>query len=122
MVESLYCEYSGRSSINLVVLFKIVLIQHLYRCPFLRWAEEAIEWVFADDKEKHAMRYTLVKLKFAAMNLKKWPVGCGRRSPLHSLLSFFGSYTQETRLMLDAYAGFLDRLWSIAVAMLHFLI
>ncbi|WP_294512297.1 hypothetical protein, partial [uncultured Intestinimonas sp.] len=24
--------------------------------------------------------------------------------------SFFGSYTQETRLMLDAYAGFLDRL------------
>ena len=71
MVESLYCEYSGRPSINLVVLFKIVLIQHLYGCPFLRWAEEAIEWVFADDKEKHAMRYTLVKLKFAAMNLKK---------------------------------------------------
>lgn len=29
---------------------------------------------------------------------------------LHLPLSFFGSYTQETRLMLDAYAGFLDRL------------
>ena len=25
-------------------------------------------------------------------------------------LSFFGLYTPETRLMLDAYAGFLDRL------------
>ena len=29
---------------------------------------------------------------------------------LHLPLSFFGSYTQETRLMLDAYARFLDRL------------
>ena len=43
--------------------------------------KETIEWVFADAKEKHAMRYTQfgglaqvtnwVKLKFAAMNLKK---------------------------------------------------
>ena len=29
---------------------------------------------------------------------------------LHLPLSFFGLYTPETRLMLDAYAGFLDRL------------
>ncbi|MGO5115632.1 hypothetical protein ACTQ33_11505, partial [Candidatus Avoscillospira sp. LCP25S3_F1] len=36
--------------------------------------------------------------------------GCGRRSLLHLPLSFFGLYTPETRLMLDAYAGFLDRL------------
>ena len=33
---------------------------------------------------------------------------------LHLPLSFFGSYTQETRLMLDAYAGFLDRLLYIS--------
>ena len=43
--------------------------------------KETIERVFADAKEKHAMRYTTlrgltqvrnwVKLKFAAMNLKK---------------------------------------------------
>ncbi len=43
-----------------------------------------------------------VKLKFAAMNLKNWPVGCGRRSFLQSHLYFFGLYTPETRLMLDA--------------------
>ena len=46
--------------------------------------KETIERVFADAKEKHAMRYThhrglarvkrWVKLKFAAMNLKK--LGC----------------------------------------------
>ncbi len=43
--------------------------------------KETIEWIFADAKEKHATRYTRyrgltqvtneVKLKFAAMNLKK---------------------------------------------------
>ena len=50
--------------------------QRLYK-----WRKETIERVFADAKEKHAMRYTRyrglaqvtnwVKLKFAAMNLKK---------------------------------------------------
>ena len=30
MVEPLYCEDNGRSSIDPVVLFKMVLIQHLY--------------------------------------------------------------------------------------------
>lgn len=50
--------------------------QELYK-----WRKETIERVFADAKEKHAMRYTQyrglaqvtnwVKLKFAAMNLKK---------------------------------------------------
>ena len=57
--------------------------------------KETIERVFADAKEKHAMRYTFyrglaqvsnwVRLKFAAMNLKKlarWKAG---RSFLHSL-------------------------------------
>ena len=52
-----------------------------------RLRKEKIERVFADAKEKHGMRYTQyrglaqvtnwVKLKFAAMNLKKWPSGNG---------------------------------------------
>ena len=62
--------------------------------------KETIERVFADAKEKHAMRYTFyrslaqvsnwVRLKFAAMNLKKlasWKAG--KRSstfPLHNFL------------------------------------
>ena len=154
MVEPLYCEDNGRPSIDPVVLFKMVLIQHLYGLPSLRrtadevsannsttnrdgyreyksdpnicaacptrercthsknciktvqrhiWKDyeeladdarytpayaqlykcrkETIERVFADAKEKHAMRYTQyrglaqvtnwVKLKFVAMNLKK---------------------------------------------------
>jgi transposase len=59
---------------------------------------QTIERVFADAKEKHAMRYTYhrglnavskwVKLKFAAMNLKKlammkWRKGAGNPTPPH---------------------------------------
>ena len=36
MVEPLYCEDNGRPSIDPVVLFKMVLIQHLYGLPSLR--------------------------------------------------------------------------------------
>ena len=36
MVEPLYCEDNGRPSIDPVVLFKVVLIQHLYGLPSLR--------------------------------------------------------------------------------------
>ena len=35
-VEDLYCEDNGRPSVDPVVLFKIVLIQHLYGIPSLR--------------------------------------------------------------------------------------
>ena len=52
--------------------------------------QQKIERVFADAKEKHGMRYTQyrglaqvtnwVKLKFAAMNLKKLPHGSGKPS------------------------------------------
>ena len=60
--------------------------------------KETIERVFADAKEKHGMRYTLyrglaqvskwVRLKFAAMNLKKLAIWKSRRlaAPLRSLL------------------------------------
>lgn len=36
IVEDLYCEDNGRQSIDPVVLFKMVLIQHLYGLPSLR--------------------------------------------------------------------------------------
>ena len=59
--------------------------------------KETIERVFADAKEKHAMRYThhrglaavtrWVRLKFAAMNLKSWQIGVGK-TPFPGLYSF----------------------------------
>ena len=97
LVEDLYCKDNGRPSIDPVVIFKTVLIQHIYGIPSLRRTvedirytpeykelyerrKETIERVFADAKEKYAMRYTpyrglsqvtnWVRLKFAAMNLK----------------------------------------------------
>lgn len=41
-VEDLYCEDNGRPSVDPVVLFKIVLIQHIYRIPSLRRALEEV--------------------------------------------------------------------------------
>ena len=40
MVEPLYCEDNGRPSIDPVVLFKMVLIQHLYGLASLRRTAE----------------------------------------------------------------------------------
>lgn len=61
--------------------------------------KETIERVFADAKEKHAMRYTQyrgltqvtnwVRLKFAAMNLKKYAVHSWKSSPLRTAFSRF---------------------------------
>ena len=42
MVEPLYCEDNGRPSIDPVVLFKMVLIQHLYGVPSLRRTAEEV--------------------------------------------------------------------------------
>ena len=42
MVEPLYCEDKGRPSIDPVVLFKMVLIQHLYGLPSLRRTAEEV--------------------------------------------------------------------------------
>ncbi|MGO5116538.1 transposase, partial [Candidatus Avoscillospira sp. LCP25S3_F1] len=42
MVEPLYCEDNGRPSVDPVVLFKIVLIQHLYGLPSLRRTAEEV--------------------------------------------------------------------------------
>ena len=43
MVEPLYCEDNGRPSIEPVVLFKMVLIQHLYGLPSLRRTAEEVK-------------------------------------------------------------------------------
>ena len=61
--------------------------------------KETIERVFADAKEKHAMRYThhrgltavtrWVKLKYAAMNLKKLAIWSWNNSVFPSFFSFF---------------------------------
>jgi hypothetical protein len=66
--------------------------------------KETIERVFADAKEKHAMRYThqrgltrvrsWVGLKFAAMNLKKlavWAAKSPLKSPFYLILRFIKS-------------------------------
>ena len=41
-VEGLYCEDNGRPSVDPVVLFKIVLIQHIYGIPSLRRTLEEV--------------------------------------------------------------------------------
>ena len=42
MVEPLYSEDNGRPSVDPVVLFKMVLIQHLYELPSLRRTAEEV--------------------------------------------------------------------------------
>ena len=69
--------------------------------------KETIERVFADAKEKHAMRYTQhrglarvsswVRLKFAAMNLKKMAVWSWNNSVFRLLFSFFAQITKQPR-------------------------
>ena len=43
IVEDLYCKDNGRPSIDPVVIFKMVLIQHLYGLPSLRRTVEEIK-------------------------------------------------------------------------------
>jgi transposase len=78
--------------------------------------KETIERVFADAKEKHAMRYTMyrglaqvtnwVRLKFAAMNLKKLANWRWRDAFLIPTPSPFPSLLRKTRLPLLAVPGF----------------
>jgi len=177
-VEELYCDDNGRPSIDPVVLFKMVLIQHLYGLPSLRrtadelveickncptrhlcteskdyiktvtkhiWSDyiefaedirhtpeyadlyklrkEKIERVFADAKEKHAMRYTLytglaqvtnrVRLKFATMNLKKLAKWKWKRNNTPSkLLDFIVCLikTKKNPIFACCKVGFFDSL------------
>ena len=47
MVEPLYSEDNGRPSVDPVVLFKMVLIQHLYGLPSLRRTADEISAISA---------------------------------------------------------------------------
>lgn len=68
--------------------------------------KETIERVFADAKEKHAMRYThhrglarvtnWVRLKFAAMNLKKLAIWEWKRSAIHPFFALFLPIPEKT--------------------------
>ena len=68
--------------------------------------KETIERVFADAKEKHSMRYShhrglarvtnWVKLKFAAMNLKKLANWSWNSSDYLCFFSIFGLFMQKT--------------------------
>lgn len=46
-VEELYCLDNGRPGVDLVVLFKMVLIQHLYGLPSLRKTAEEVKMIIA---------------------------------------------------------------------------
>ena len=85
--------------------------------------KETIERVFADAKEKHGMRYARytglaqvtnwVKLKFAAMNLKKFAIR--KWEDTHFLLqilisSIFVQNRFKTPVLPDTKLGFLDGL------------
>ena len=114
-------------------------IRHMavYR-ELYRLRKEKIERVFADAKEKHGMRYTQyrglaqvtnwVKLKFAAMNLKKlatWKWNCrhpapdgGNRTRLgkkyscyFDIFPFFRSCLHAKNLLwLNCHSRFFDKL------------
>lgn len=67
--------------------------------------KQSIERVFADGKENHAMRYTRhrglarvtswVRLKFAAMNLKKLAIWSGKANAFSILLAVFFPYYEK---------------------------
>ena len=70
MVEALYCEENGRPSIDPVVLFKMVLIQHLYGLPSLRrTAEEvgfnvAYRWFLGYTLQEETPHFSTVSYNF----------------------------------------------------------
>lgn len=73
--------------------------------------KESIERVFGDAKEKHAMRYTQhrglarvtnwVRLKFAAMNLKKLAMGLAIPTDFERLFAYFYLFTRKTAVLLS---------------------
>ena len=85
--------------------------------------KETIERVFADAKEKHSMRFTYyrglaqvskwVRLKFAAMNLKKYALHRWKRSHQYSALIRLYTFFAKTKLITLNIAwnlGLFDRL------------
>ena len=70
MVEPLYCEDNGRPSIDPVVLFKMVLIQHLYGLPSLRRTAEEIRgsiyyrWFLGYSLQEETPHFSTVSYNF----------------------------------------------------------
>ena len=70
IVEELYCEDNGRPSIDPVVLFKMVVIQHLYGLPSLRrTAEEvslnvAYRWFLGYSLQEETPHFSTVSYNF----------------------------------------------------------
>ena len=82
--------------------------------------KETIERVFADAKEKHAMRYThhrglaavtrWVRLKFAAMNLKKLANWSWKNSIFRFIFVYYFPNYEKTPAFARRKQGFFDRL------------
>ena len=91
-----------------------------YAKMLYRQRKESIERVFADAKEKHAMRYThhrglaavtrWVRLKYAAMNLKKLANWSWRNSFFLYLEHLIAYFCNKTPVFRDRKQGFFDRL------------
>ena len=70
MVEPLYCEDNGRPSVDPVVLFKMVLIQHLYGLPSLRRTAEEIvlnvayRWFLGYSLQEETPHFSTVSYNF----------------------------------------------------------
>ena len=70
MVEPLYCEDNGRPSIDPVVLFKMVLIQHLHGLPSLRQTAEevrlniAYRWFLGYTLQEETPHFSTVSYNF----------------------------------------------------------
>ena len=84
--------------------------------------KETIERVFADAKEKHAMRYThhrglarvksWVRLKYAAMSLKKLAEWSWNNSFFHLIASLFLLFMLKSPLSPNENRDFFDKLKS----------
>ena len=91
-----------------------------YARMLYRQRKESIERVFADAKEKHAMRYThhrglaavtrWVRLKFAAMNLKKLANWSWKNSFFFCSFPIYANRYDKTPVFLKRKQGFFDRL------------
>ena len=77
IVEDLYCADNGRPSIDPVVIFKMVLIQHLYGIPSLRRTVEEIKmnvayrWFFRVFNERRNTALFHDQLQFQAQIYRK---------------------------------------------------
>lgn len=70
LVEDLYCEDNGRPSVDPVVLFKIVLLQHIFAIPSLRRTPDevnlnvAYRWFIGYSLNKNVPHFSTVSYNF----------------------------------------------------------